>query len=133
MSSAIVSHETRGDVPPYPDTKVTLAFGDEVFPMLVVHLRSPTLEVVQSALGAGNRLLPTAINTVKAVAAGAIPEYARLCKHTMVDIRRAAATALEIAFVQPQAREAFAEGLWQHAPVLVSMYLQFVGVFMVFH
>lgn len=116
MASALVSHETKGDVPPYSDTKVTLAFGDDVFPVLVERLGEQSVEVLLSALQAAVRLLPTPLNAVKAVSAGLIPRLVALSSHAEVSVRRKAVEALEAAITAPAPKAAFVEG----APSLSS-------------
>lgn len=109
-SSALFTHETMGDVPFYPDTKVTLAFGDDVFPVLVAKLGSDSVDILLAALQAATRLLPSPLHGVKAVAAGAVEQFAVLCAHEDVGVRRRAARALEVIFATPQAKEAFVAG-----------------------
>jgi hypothetical protein len=109
---ALFSHETKGDVPPYPDNKVTLAFGDDMMPVLVERLRTDSVEVLLAGLQAAIRLLPTPGNTVRAVEAGGIAEFVKLSLHPVLDVRRKAVSALQAALKFPQAKAAFVEGMW---------------------
>jgi hypothetical protein len=63
----VVSHAARGDAPVLPETRVTLAFGNDTFPVLVRKLQSEDPVVLRAALTAAGRLLPTSMNCVKAV------------------------------------------------------------------
>lgn len=107
MESRLPDHECKTDIPPFPDTKVTLAFGAMTFPVLVTKLQSADAEVLRGALRASVRLLPTALNTTNAARAGAIPEFARLCCHEDTLIRQRASKALVIALKQGIAKDAF--------------------------
>lgn len=111
MASIIESHEAKGDVPPYPDTKVTLAFGDDVFPVLVARLRGAAHDdVLLSGLQAAIRLLPTPLNGVKATEAKAVEAFVGLAEHGSPAVRRKAVQALEILLQTPQAKEVFVSG-----------------------
>ncbi len=73
-----------------------------------------------SYAGAASRLLPTALNAVKAVAAGIVPQLARLAAHDDASVRLKAVQALGIIFVHPSARAAFIDGA---SPVLAAQTL----------
>ena len=104
-------HAVRGDVPPYPDTKVTLAFGNDTLPVLVTRLReSDSVEVLQAALQAVLRLIPVALNAVKAVTAGVVPELVRLCSHSDTVVRQRASHTVEVGMVNPNFKRAVVEG-----------------------
>ena len=108
--STIAAHACMPDVPPYPDTKVTLAFGNDTMPVLVTKMKSDSVEVLRAALQAAGRLLPTSLNAAKAVSAGAVPELVRLCSHDDVVVRQRASAAVEVAMVNPSVKRAFVEG-----------------------
>lgn len=110
MSDCIYDHETKGDVPPYPPSKVTLAFGDDVFPVLVTRLRSEDVEVLIAALKASCRLLPTPLDAVKAVNAGVMPEFVRLAQHANEAVREQATNAILAALGSSQGKEALVGG-----------------------
>lgn len=90
---------------------MTLAFGDLTFPVLVERLSDPDAppEVLRAASRAALRLLPTPLNTVHAVDAGAIPVFVRLASHPDVVIRRTATELVAQAMRSGTAKKDFVE------------------------